>query len=122
MQASQPLELRAQYILVKGGALYVGTDAEPFPGQATITLTGDRQVRPTCRTSPMSGHSSGCAEALLVCWHGRGASGTEMAFTRPCMAARRAGSAGAKGSLLVTHAHRQLPDDCIAFIQFMVHD
>jgi hypothetical protein len=34
------LHLQAVYILVKGGTLQIGTEAEPFEQQATITLYG----------------------------------------------------------------------------------
>ena len=37
------LALNASYIFVFGGKLvHVGTEQEPFPNKATITLTGDR--------------------------------------------------------------------------------
>ena len=36
------LALNASYIFVFGGKLLVGTEQEPFPNKATITLTGDR--------------------------------------------------------------------------------
>ena len=36
------LALNASYIFVFGGKLVVGTEQEPFPNKATITLTGDR--------------------------------------------------------------------------------
>jgi hypothetical protein len=42
---------QAQYILIKGGTLTVGTDATPFPGRATITLHGP----PDSRELPLYG-------------------------------------------------------------------
>ena len=38
--ARRDLHLRATYIMVRGGTLQIGTEAEPFLQQATITMCG----------------------------------------------------------------------------------
>jgi hypothetical protein len=36
------LDLSAEYIIINGGRLQIGTETEPYLNQATITLYGDR--------------------------------------------------------------------------------
>lgn len=41
--SSKPnLHLRAKYLFVRSGELIVGDDSAPFPGQAKITLSGEK--------------------------------------------------------------------------------